>query len=95
MLNRLKKLYARLNVEEAILPHKMSRDNRTQLEKAGVRFGNRVGVMFVNVNLPKGWKIVPSQDDDRWSYLQDEKGVERARMFYHSDDHTASLIIVK
>ena len=37
--------------------------------------------LFVTASLPKGWKIVPT-DHSMWSRLLDDKGRERASIFY-------------
>ena len=39
------------------------------------------GELFINVELPKGWSIKPT-DHSMWSNLVDDKGRERASIFY-------------
>lgn len=58
-------------------------DAKAILEAAGVKF---LGVvdgddMFQYVELPEGWKKVPT-DHSMWSKLVDDKGRERAGIFY-------------
>jgi len=68
------------------LPTDMGHDDehtKAVLEAAGVKF---LGVvegdpMFQYVKLPKGWKKMPT-DHSMWSKLVDEKGRERAAIFY-------------
>ena len=56
---------------------------RGVLEKAGVVFGDIVkdDEIFQNVELPRGWKKVAT-DHSMWSKLIDDKGRERASIFY-------------
>lgn len=54
---------------------------REQLEQMGIVFGEPVDDLFVEVQLPEGWEKVPT-DHSMWSKLVDEKGRERASIFY-------------
>lgn len=54
---------------------------QTQLEQMGIIFGEPVDDLFVEVQLPEGWKKVPT-DHSMWSKLIDGKGRERASIFY-------------
>lgn len=56
---------------------------KAALEKAGVKFLNPVkgDELWTNVELPEGWKIEPT-DHNMWSKLVDDKGRERASIFY-------------
>jgi hypothetical protein len=58
-------------------------DPREVLEAAGVVFHGVVAgdPMFTYVELPAGWKKEPT-DHSMWSRLVDEKGRERASIFY-------------
>jgi len=38
--------------------------------------------LFQVVDFPEGWKVVPAPDHSMWSSLQDDKGRERAAIFY-------------
>ncbi len=70
-------------VQSETLPTKMDPASKAQLEKAGVKFGEKVegDDMFQYVKLPTGWKKVRT-DHSMWSNLVDEKGRTRASIFY-------------
>jgi hypothetical protein len=70
-------------VNSNTLPSDMSAEGRQVLEQAGVVFGDPVpgDDMFVNVNLPEGWRKVATSHS-MWSDLVDDKGRKRASMFY-------------
>ena len=71
-------------VNSDVLPVKwMHGTKRETLEKFGVIFGDIVqgDEIFQNVTLPIGWKKVPT-DHSMWSRLLDDKGRERAKIFY-------------
>lgn len=67
---------------------------RTILKAAGVKFLGEVegDPIFQYVELPTGWKKVPT-DHPMWSKLLDDKGRERANIFYKaaSYDRSANL----
>lgn len=69
--------------QSEILPIRFSRGNQTDLEAAGVVFGEKVDgdPIFQHVTLPKGWKI-QSTEHSMWTELIDEKGRHRASIFY-------------
>jgi len=54
---------------------------REQLEEMGIVFGENVDALFVEVQLPEGWKKIPT-DHSMWTDLVDEKGRKRAAIFY-------------
>ena len=54
---------------------------REQLEQMGILFGEEVDDLFVEVQLPEGWKKVPTSHS-MWSKLLDGQGRERASIFY-------------
>lgn len=58
-------------------------DAKTILESAGVKFLGEVegDPLFQYVELPKGWKKTVT-DHSMWSKLTDDKGRERASIFY-------------
>lgn len=71
-------------VESAAFPKKGSRpskDNWEALEALGFVKGDEVDDLFVEVQLPKGWKKVPT-DHPMWSNIMDERGVIRISIFY-------------
>lgn len=68
-------------VARETLPIKTNYCTREQLEKIGIKFGEQVDDLFVRVQLPQGWKIVPTAHS-MWSHLVDDKGRERAGIFY-------------
>jgi hypothetical protein len=65
--------------------------NSLQLPKEGSEFYKKMGIevlqdssgddLFVDVKLPKGWKIEP-QDHSMWSDLLDQDGNKKGAMFY-------------
>lgn len=55
--------------------------NRQQLEALGFKFGSIVDKIFIECTLPQGWKKVASEHS-MWSYLHDDKGRERAAIFF-------------
>jgi len=67
------------------LPIKCNSCSREQLEQMGIEFGERgllpVDALFVEVRLPDGWRKEPTSHS-MWSKLIDEKGRERANIFY-------------
>lgn len=54
---------------------------RAELEKMGVVYGDDYDDLFVNVTLPSGWKVEPTEHS-MWSKLVDDSGRERASVFY-------------
>ncbi len=93
---------------QAQLPSSMDDDSRKILEKFGVQFapgsvttphtslGTRPKELFVKVTLPKGWHI-QATDSGYWSDLVDDKGRNRASIFYKSAfyDRDAFLHLVR
>ena len=70
-------------VNSDTLPTDMRAEDKAVLSKAGVKFGEVVknDPMFQIVDLPAGWKKERT-DHSMWSKLLDEKGRERAAIFY-------------
>ena len=70
-------------VQSQVLPTKYNGDNKEDFEKIGIKFGEVCDgdPMFQEVTLPDGWKKVAS-DHSMWSKLVDDKGRERASIFY-------------
>lgn len=54
---------------------------KKKLKAMGIQFGKDYDDLFVNVILPAGWKK-QAEDHAMWSKLLDDKGRERASMFY-------------
>jgi hypothetical protein len=83
-------------VNSETLPTDMHGNARDVLEKAGVKFGEKVegDEMFQYVELPAGWKKV-STSHSMWSNLVDEKGRVRAAIFYKAAfyDRSAHLSV--
>ena len=80
-------------VNSTTLPRAMKGEcNRSVLETMGVVFKDEADDLFVNVELPKGWKKV-AEDHDMWSKLVDDQGRERASIFYKADFHDRSAHI--
>lgn len=67
------------------LPIKFNSGTKQELEAMGVRFAPRDSVepnaLFIGVMLPEGWRKVPTPHS-MWSKLLDDKGRERASIFY-------------
>lgn len=63
------------------LPIKGTAECRPVWEKLGFEFGSDADDIFVNVKFPNGWRKKVT-DQDMWSKLLDDKGRERARIFY-------------
>lgn len=68
-------------VASETLPKEMNGCTKEQLESIGIKFHDDADDLFVNVTLPEGWKKVPT-DHSMWSKLVDDKGRERASIFY-------------
>lgn len=65
----------------ARLPKECAYCTREQLEQMGIRFGEDADDLFVNVELPVGWSVKPT-DHSMWSDLVDAHGYKRAAIFY-------------
>lgn len=63
------------------LPIKGTAGCRPVWEKLGFEFGSAADDIFVNVKFPKDWRKKVT-DHDMWSKLVDDKGRERAGIFY-------------
>jgi len=63
------------------LPIKMSGATRAHLEAFGFKFGQDLDDLFVQAQLPPGWKKQAS-DHSMWSYLIDNQGRTRASIFF-------------
>jgi len=70
-------------VQSDVLPTRMSPETKTILEKWGIVFGKPVedDEIFTEVKLPEGWHK-KATDHSMWSRLCDNKGRERASIFY-------------
>jgi hypothetical protein len=68
-------------IDSAVLPKRISDGERAILETYGIIFGEDVDDLFVNVVLPQGWTKVATEHS-MWSNLVDDKGRERASIFY-------------
>jgi hypothetical protein len=60
---------------------KYSTSPKEYLESLGFVFGEEADELFINVKFPEGWKIEPT-DHSMWSDLVDDKGRNRAGIFY-------------
>ncbi len=66
----------------SMLPVTILSGTREQFEAMGIRFHDtEADEVFVPVDLPEGWAVVPTSHS-MWSKLCDEKGRERAAIFY-------------
>lgn len=68
-------------VESTNLPRVCNGCTREELKKLGIIFGTEVDDLFISVQLPSGWKKIPT-DHSMWSKLIDEKDRERASIFF-------------
>ena len=69
--------------ESDTLPIQCNGCTREQLEAIGIIFGETVDELFVHVQLPEGWKKIDvGHNYGYWTSLVDEKGRERAEIFY-------------
>lgn len=70
-------------VNSTVLPVKFLYSTKEELEKAGVKFGNicKDDPLFQEAELPVGWTKKAS-DHSMWSELLDNKGRQRAAIFY-------------
>jgi hypothetical protein len=55
--------------------------NKKKYEAAGIKVIGDYDDLFFDVELPAGWKVVPTEHS-MWSNLVDEKGRKRAGLFY-------------
>lgn len=84
-------------VSSATLPKQLRGTSREQLEKEwGVKFGTESDGLFVNIELPEGWKLERT-DHSMWNSLLDDKGRERASIFYKAAfyDRDAFLNVIR
>ena len=68
-------------VASETLPGEVLAGTREELEAMGIEYIEQVDDLFWRVNLPEGWKRV-STDHSMWSHLVDDKGRQRASIFY-------------
>lgn len=68
-------------VSSEVLPKDIRGATRETFEQMGIVFGEDADDLFVHVTLPDGWKK-EATDHSMWSKLLDEKGRERASIFY-------------
>jgi hypothetical protein len=68
-------------VNSELLPRELRKCTPQDLEAAGIRLGETVDELFQRAMLPNGWKKVAT-DHSMWSKLVDDKGRERAAIFY-------------
>lgn len=80
-------------VQSSVLPSDMG-DHRPVFEAFGFKFGSPVDgdPLFVHAELPTGWSKKPT-DHSMWSMLVDDRGRDRARIFYKAAfyDRRASM----
>jgi hypothetical protein len=68
-------------VASTTLPIRFNGCKKEQFEAMGISFGEPVDDLFQKAQLPDGWKKVPT-DHSMWSKLVDDRGRERAMIFY-------------
>lgn len=81
-------------VNASTLPIRHDGCTRADFEKFGVVYCENVDDLFVNVTLPDGWKKVAT-DHSMWSHLVDNRGRQRASIFYKAAfyDRSAHIAI--
>ena len=69
---------------------------RKELMSLGFKFLDLYDDIFVNVEMPAGWKKVPT-DHDMWSDLVDDRGRKRASIFYKAAfyDRSSHMSLVR
>lgn len=65
---------------------------KEELEKLGFVFGEPVDDLFIKCKLPDGWKI-EATDHSMWSTILDNKGKERASIFYKAAFYDRSAFL--
>ena len=82
-------------VNSSKLPVNLKGGSREQFEAIGIRFGEMVDDLFAMVELPVGWKVVPT-DHSMNNHLVDDRGRKRAHIFYKAAfyDRRAHMNIV-
>lgn len=68
-------------VNSTRLPKEILHSTKEMFESLGFEFGEEVDGLFVECKLPDGWSKKAS-DHDMWSKIIDERGRERASVFY-------------
>jgi hypothetical protein len=68
-------------VNSTELPLYMSEEDKSELIKMGVVFGEAVDDLFINALLPDGWKKI-STDHSMWSNLVDDEDKIITQVFY-------------
>ncbi len=79
-------------ITNSTLPKDIVPKEKAILEACGVKFGDDADDIFVNVELPAGWKK-QATEHSMWNDLLDEKGRKRAAIFYKAAfyDRSAKL----
>lgn len=63
------------------LPKEILYATREDFERLGFKFGKSIDDLFIQAELPKGWRKKPS-DHSMWSDIVDQKGIKRVAVFY-------------
>jgi len=80
-------------VASETLPKAMAHGcTREKLESLGIVFGKEYDDIFIHCTLPNGWKKAPT-DHSMWSKLLDDKGRNRAGIFYKAAFYDRSAYI--
>ncbi len=70
----------------------LPKDGIECVKAMGVKVLDAADDLFVNVQLPDGWRKKPT-DHSMWSELLDDKGVKRAAIFYKAAFYDRSAFI--
>src|ERR1700677_4228395 len=65
-----------------LLPKQMDDNVKSKLEGFGIKFLEEHDDLFLKVELPKNWKIVPDNSNSYWSDLVNDRGKTIAQIFY-------------
>jgi hypothetical protein len=63
-------------------PFDASKSAAEKYEEIGIKILGDYDDEFYLVKLPDGWKLKANEDNSFWSILHDEKGKQRAKIFY-------------
>lgn len=85
-------------VNSSVLPSEILHSTQADFEALGFVFGDLVegDPLFRHVQLPEGW-IKKGSDHAMWSYVEDDRGIERVAVFYKAAfyDRSAHMYLDK
>ena len=85
-------------VNSQVLPTEIIHSSQADMEELGFIFGEKVAgdEIFRHVELPEGWSKKGS-DHSMWSYVVDERGIDRVGIFYKAAfyDRSAHMQVIR